>query len=91
MGGVGDGFGGDVQLAVVGVAVELEDMTMDDLAKGEHVEDEEEGTKHQPLRDTLGQGSGGGGAVVYTDELVSVGESEHWLQHAAGSVLPLYP
>jgi len=71
---VGDGFVGDVQLDVVGVTVELEAVMTDDLAKGEHVVDEEEGTKYRPLGDNLGQGSSGGDAVVYTDELVSVGE-----------------
>ena len=52
-GSVGDGFGGDVKLDVVGVAVKLESIMMDDFAKGEHVEDEEEGTKYRSLGDAL--------------------------------------
>ena len=59
---------------VIGIAVEQKAVTVDDVAKGEHVEDEEEGTKHRPLGDTLGQRSSGGGAVVYAYELMSVGE-----------------
>ena len=47
------GVGGDVQLDIVGVTVKMESMLTDDLAKGEDVEDEEEGTKHRPLGDTL--------------------------------------
>ena len=53
VGGVGDGLGGDVQLDIVGVTVKMESMLTDDMAKGEDVEDEEEGTKHRPLGDTL--------------------------------------
>ena len=34
---VGDGFGGDVQLDIVNIAVEPESVVMDDFAKGEHV------------------------------------------------------
>ena len=37
VGCVGDGFGGDVQLDFVGIALELESVTMDDFAKGEKV------------------------------------------------------
>lgn len=35
-----DGFGGDVQLDVISVAVKMETMAVDDVTKGEHVEDE---------------------------------------------------
>ena len=35
--GRGDGFGGDVKLGVVGIAVELESMAADDVSKWEHV------------------------------------------------------
>ena len=41
MGGWGDGFGGEVQLSVVGVAVETEAMAAEDVTKGEDVQDEE--------------------------------------------------
>ena len=49
----GEGFGGDVKLDVVSVAVEMEVMTADDVTKGEHVEDEEKWTKHRTLGDAL--------------------------------------
>ena len=69
MGCGGDGFYGDVRLDVISLAV-----STDDIAKGEHVEDEKEGTKHRTLGDALGQRGGGGSAVDDMDELVSVGE-----------------
>ena len=37
----GDGFGGDVELNVIGVAVEAETMTVYDATKREHVKDEQ--------------------------------------------------
>lgn len=37
----GDGFGGDVQLDVVGVVAEIETTAADDVTEGGHVEDEE--------------------------------------------------
>lgn len=49
----GEGFGGDVQLDVVSVAVEMEMMTADDVTKGEHVEDKKKWTKHRTLGDAL--------------------------------------
>ena len=74
MGCRGDGFGGDVELDVICIAVEVEAMALDDLTEGEEVENEEERTKHRPLRNTLGQGGSRGGAVVGEDELLSIGE-----------------
>lgn len=53
MGGVGNGISGDVQLDVFSITVKLEPVLTDDLAMREHVEDEEEGTEHRPLGDTL--------------------------------------
>ena len=41
-----DGFGGDVELSVVGIAVKVKSMAADDVAKWEHIEDEEDGAKH---------------------------------------------
>lgn len=41
-----DGFKGNVEWDVIGVAVEVETMMVFDLTKGEHVEDEWERTKH---------------------------------------------
>ena len=46
------------------VAAEVETMTTYDVTKGEYVEDEQERAKHRALGDTLGQRSGGGGAVL---------------------------
>ena len=37
----GDGFGGDVELDIVSIAVELETMAADDVTEGEYVEDEQ--------------------------------------------------
>ena len=69
-----DGFGGYVQLNVVSVTVKMETMVMNNLTKGEEVEDEEERTKHRTLGDSLAQGSCVGGAVVDENELVPVSE-----------------
>ena len=69
-----DGFCGDVELDVIRVAAILKVVAADDFYKGEHIEDEEEGTKHRTLGDLLGQRSSGGSAVIDMDELVSVGE-----------------
>ncbi len=70
----GNGFGGDVELDVIGIAVEMEAMSTYDVSKGEHVEDDQEMTKHWILEDALAQRSCGGGAVVDADELLSVCE-----------------
>ena len=59
-------------MGVVSIAVEIETMTTDDLSKGKDVNDEEEGTKHRTLGDTVGDWGGGGFAVIYGDELMSV-------------------
>ena len=74
VGGGRDGVDGDVKLDVIGVAMELETVSADDVTEGEQVQDEEEGTKHRTLGDALGQGSGGGGAMVDVYELMTVGE-----------------
>lgn len=39
-------------------------MAANDFARGEHVKDEQEGTKHRTLGDALGQMSKGGSAIV---------------------------
>ncbi len=48
----------------------------DDVTKGEQVEDEQERTKYRTLGEALGQRSGGGGAVVDVDQLLSVCEMD---------------
>jgi len=63
-----------VELNIISIAVKVETMVADDIAKGEQVNYEEERTKHRTLGDALGQRSNGGGAVVYVDELLSVSE-----------------
>jgi len=65
----GDGLGGEVELGVVSVAVEVETMTTDDSSEGKDVNEEEEGTKHRTLRDTVGDW---GFTVVYGNELMAV-------------------
>ena len=47
MSGRGDGFGGDIKLDIISIAVEVETMVANDVAKGEQVEYEEERTKHR--------------------------------------------
>ena len=47
-------------------------MATDDLSKGKDVNDEEEGTKHGTLGNTVGDWGGGGFTVVYGNELMSV-------------------
>ena len=59
-------------MGVVSVAVEIETMATDDLSKGKDVNDEEEGTKHGTLGDTMGDRGGGGFKYVYRNELMSV-------------------
>jgi len=61
-------------LGVVGVAVEVETVTTDDLSKGKDVDDEEEGTEHGPLRDIVRDRGGGEVTVVYGNELMSICE-----------------
>lgn len=56
-----DGFSGNVKLDVIGIAVEVETMLTYVVTKGEQVEDAQERTKQQALRE--------GGGVV---SLVSV-------------------
>ena len=46
MSGRGDGFGGVIKLDIISIAVEVETMVVNDVAKGEQVEYEEERTKH---------------------------------------------
>ena len=46
MTGSSDGFDGDIELGVIGIAVGIETMVTYDVTKGEHVKDKEEGTKH---------------------------------------------
>lgn len=70
----GDGFWGDVNLDIVCKTVEMETMLADDVTEGEHVENEQERTKHRTLGDALGQKNSGGGAVKNNDELLFVGE-----------------
>ena len=41
----GGGFGGDVDLCVIGITVKVDPMMMEDCAQGEEVDDEEEWTQ----------------------------------------------
>ena len=74
MGGSGDGFGWEVELCIIGVAMEVEAVAAEDLSQGEDVHDKKEGAKHRALGNSVGYGSGGGFRVVYGDELLSVRE-----------------
>ena len=74
MGVCGDGFGGEVQLRVVGVAVEVDTVAAKDLSKGEDIQYEEEGAKHRALGDTVSDRGCDGFAMVDGNELMSVGE-----------------
>ena len=47
MSGWDDGFGGDIKLDIINIAVEVETMVANDVAKGEQVEYEEERTKEE--------------------------------------------
>ncbi|XDV53579.1 hypothetical protein PO909_022050 [Leuciscus waleckii] len=70
----GDGFGGHVELGIIGVAVKMESMVADDLTEGKHVDGEEEGAEHGTLGDTMGDRGGVGVAVVNRDKVVTVRE-----------------
>ena len=72
--GSGDGFGGKVQLRVVGITVEVNAMAAQDMSKGEDVQYEEEGAKHRALGDTVCNKGCDGFAIVYGNELMSVRE-----------------
>ena len=74
MGGWSDGFGGEVQLCIVSVGMEMKSVVAEDLTKWEDVYDEEEGTKNGALGDTVGNWSSGGDGVVDGDELLTIGE-----------------
>lgn len=54
------GFGVDVSLGVIHIAVEVENMAADDVAQGKHVYDEQQGSKHGTLRHALVDGGWGG-------------------------------
>lgn len=41
-----------MKTCVIGIAVEEKSVAAYDISKGEHIENEEEGAKHQALRDT---------------------------------------
>lgn len=41
-----DGFGRDLQLCIASIAVEVKSMAAYVVSKGQHVENEEEGTEH---------------------------------------------
>ena len=45
--------GADIELSVIGVAMEIESMMANDLTKGEHVDGEEDGAEDRALRHTL--------------------------------------
>lgn len=49
MSDVGDGFGAGIHLDVIGIAGKLEASLTDGLSTEEHVENELDGAKHQPL------------------------------------------
>lgn len=70
-GGCCDGFGGDLDLN--STAMKAETMTVDNIAKSEDVEDEEERAKHRTPGDTLGQRDNEGETVVDMDKM-SVGK-----------------
>lgn len=59
---------------VTNITVEFQAMMTDSTSKWDQIEEEKKWTKHQTLGYTLGQGSVGGDAVVYADELLMVGE-----------------
>jgi hypothetical protein len=48
VGGSSDGFGGEVQLGVVGITVKMEAMAAEDLTKGENVDDNRRGPSTEP-------------------------------------------
>ena len=74
VGGWSDGFGGKVELSVVGKAMKTEAMAAEDLAEGEHVQDEKEGAEYRTLGDTVSEWGSGGFAVVDGNVLVTVGK-----------------
>ena len=51
--GGSDGFGGDVELRVIGITVEEETMAADDVTEGEHIDEEEYWTKYGALGDSV--------------------------------------
>ena len=43
--GWSEGFGGDVELSIVSIAVEMKSMAADDVTKWKHVDNEKDGAK----------------------------------------------
>lgn len=70
----GDGFGRDVDLCVVGIAVKAESMVAKDVTEGKHVDDEEEGAKHRTLGNSGGDRGGVRFEVVHRNVVVTVRE-----------------
>lgn len=58
---------------------------VNEVTKGENVQDKQERTKHQTLGDTLGHGSSRGGAVVDIDDFEMLSICERWSQSREGS------
>ncbi len=65
-------FGAEVELCAIGAGVKTETILMDYLTEGEHVNCEEEGSKHRALRHTLFDRGWGGVEVANGDERFSV-------------------
>ena len=73
-GWVCDGFGGEIELGVVGVAVKVQIEIADDVTKGKDIADEKKGTEDRTLRNAVRDRGEGGGVAREGDELLSVGE-----------------
>lgn len=68
------GFGAEVDLGVVGVAVEVHVEFANDVAEWRQVAGEEQGTQDRALRNSLRDGGEGGGGAGEGDELITVSE-----------------
>lgn len=67
------GFGAEVDLGVIGIAVEVQVKVAEYLTKREDVDDEEEGAEYRALGNTLSDCGCGRGVVMERDEVGSVG------------------
>ena len=67
------GFGAEVDLGVIGIAVEVQVKVAEYLTKREDVDDEEEWARYGPLGNTLSDCSCGRRVVMERDEVGSFG------------------
>ena len=70
----GRGFGGEVELGVISITVEVNVKFVEDIAEGKEVDDEEEGPQDRALGHTSSDGGGDGFKGFQLNELSAARE-----------------